>query len=198
VAEQSFAEVVANNLRVCISVAMSFLTRRGATRLEQVKYSFGIPRVDARSPQTDYAPFCCCTMRRASATSSSARRRSSSKPIGRINTQAALHAGVLSSGTQCRVPATSAVHPTPDILLHCANCRYGPYARANLRGLRPKCNSIGSWSCKGRALSLPSPACSMSSFPRVRHRTQFIRAASPMRRTVCVAWGVTEAVLNAD
>jgi hypothetical protein len=92
VAEQSFAEVVANNLRVCISVAMSFLTRRGATRLEQVKYSFGIPRVDARSPQTDYAPFCCCTMRRASATSSSARRRSSSKPIGRINTQAALHA----------------------------------------------------------------------------------------------------------
>jgi hypothetical protein len=73
-----------------------------------------------------------------------------------------------------------------------------PYARANLRGLRPKCNSIGSWSCKGRALSLPSPACSMSSFLRVRHRTQFIHAASPMRRTVCVAWGVTEAVLNAD
>ena len=26
-------------------------------RLEQVKYSFGIPRVDARSPQTDYAAF---------------------------------------------------------------------------------------------------------------------------------------------
>jgi hypothetical protein len=46
--------------------------------------------------------------------------------------------------------------------------------------------------------SLPSPACSMSSFPRVRHRTHFIRAALPMRWTVRVAWGITEAVLNAD
>jgi hypothetical protein len=26
-------------------------------RLEQVKHSFGIPRVDARCPQTDYAAF---------------------------------------------------------------------------------------------------------------------------------------------
>jgi hypothetical protein len=36
---------------------VSVFLKASQVRLEQVKYSFGIPRVDARSPQTDYAAF---------------------------------------------------------------------------------------------------------------------------------------------
>ena len=58
-------------------------------RLEQVKRSLGIPRIDAAALKRIMRPFCCCTMRRPSATSSSARRRSSSKSIYPNNAQRA-------------------------------------------------------------------------------------------------------------
>jgi hypothetical protein len=36
---------------------VSVLLKAPQVRLEQAKCSFGIPRIDARSPQTDYAAF---------------------------------------------------------------------------------------------------------------------------------------------
>jgi hypothetical protein len=61
-------------------------------RLEQEKSSFGVPRINPRSPQTDYAALLLLYDEPPSATSSSARRRSFSESIYQNNAQAAKQA----------------------------------------------------------------------------------------------------------
>ena len=81
---------------------VSVFLKASQVRLEQVKYSFGIPRVDARSPQTDYAAFLLLYDAPRFGDELLGAAKIVFAHWSNKRASGAARLGVLSSGTQCR------------------------------------------------------------------------------------------------